>query len=127
MKLVIQNLRQATQTGRKKLSRRLLHFRMRGQPQADILREERKLRGVEQYDKLRKADIAFVSFGRKAHEYTFALSDTSAEPSHQDCFPSLPAHPGTQPGALSFVHSFRIEPPSPKYEQKTCRLDARNM
>ena len=69
MRLVIQNLRQAAQTGRKKLSRRILHFRMRGQPEADILREERKLRGIEQHDKLRKADIVFVSFGKSGRTW----------------------------------------------------------
>jgi alcohol sulfotransferase len=69
VKLVIQNIRQATQTGRKKLSRRYLHWRMRGQPEAAILKEERKLRGVEQYDKLRKADVVFVSFGKSGRTW----------------------------------------------------------
>jgi len=69
VKLVIQNIRQATQTGRKKLSRRILHWRMRGQPEAAILKQERKLRGVEQYDKLRKADVVFVSFGKSGRTW----------------------------------------------------------
>ncbi len=69
MKLALQNLRQAAQTGRKKLSRRLLHWRMRGRPEAEILVEERKLRGVEQYDKLRRADIVFVSFGKSGRTW----------------------------------------------------------
>jgi len=69
MKLAIQNLRQAAQTGRKKLSRRWLHWRMRGQPEAEILKAERKLRGVEQYDKLRKADIVVVSFGKSGRTW----------------------------------------------------------
>ena len=69
MKLLIQTVRQATQTGRKKLSRRLLHWRMRGQPEAVILKEERKLRGVEQYNKLRRADIVFVSFGKSGRTW----------------------------------------------------------
>ena len=69
MKLVVQNIRQATQTGRKKLSRRFLHWRMRGQPEAAILKEERKLRGVEQYDKLCKADVVFVSFGKSGRTW----------------------------------------------------------
>jgi len=69
LKLVLQNIRQATQTGRKKLSRRILHWRMRGQPEAAVLREERKLRGVEQFDKLRSADIVFVSFGKSGRTW----------------------------------------------------------
>jgi hypothetical protein len=69
MKLAIQNIRQAGQTARKKLSRRILHWRMRGQPEAEILREERKLRGVEQFDKLQKADIVVVSFGKSGRTW----------------------------------------------------------
>ncbi|MEJ2530470.1 MAG: sulfotransferase domain-containing protein [Halioglobus sp.] len=69
MKLAIQNLRQALQTGRKKLSRRLLHWRMRGRPEAEILREERKLRGAEQFDKLQRADIVVVSFGKSGRTW----------------------------------------------------------
>lgn len=69
MKLAFQNLRQASQTARKKLSRRILHWRMRGRPEAEILVEERKLRGVEQYDKLRKADIVVVSFGKSGRTW----------------------------------------------------------
>jgi hypothetical protein len=69
VKLAIQNLRQAAQTGRKKLSRRILHWRMRGQPEAEILAAERKLRGVEQYGKLRKADIVLVSFGKSGRTW----------------------------------------------------------
>jgi hypothetical protein len=69
VRLVIQSLRQAAQTGKKKLSRRILHWRMRGQPEAVILKEERKLRGVEQYDKLRKADVVFVSFGKSGRTW----------------------------------------------------------
>lgn len=69
MKLAIQNLRQGWQTGRKKLSRRILHWRMRGQPEADILAAERKLRGVEQFDKLQRADIVVVSFGKSGRTW----------------------------------------------------------
>ncbi|MDH3992915.1 MAG: sulfotransferase domain-containing protein [Gammaproteobacteria bacterium] len=69
MKLAIQSLRQALQTANKKLSRKLLHWRMRGQPEADILREERKLRGVEQFDKLQRADIVVVSFGKSGRTW----------------------------------------------------------
>jgi alcohol sulfotransferase len=69
VKLALQSLRQAAQTGRKKLSRRILHWRMRGRPEAEILAAERKLRGVEQYDKLRRADFVFVSFGKSGRTW----------------------------------------------------------
>jgi alcohol sulfotransferase len=69
MKLAIQNIRQAGQTARKKLSRRILHWRMRGQSEAEILKAERKLRGVEQFDKLQKADIVVVSFGKSGRTW----------------------------------------------------------
>tara|TARA_R110002110_G_scaffold205066_1_gene416657 strand:- start:49904 stop:50842 length:939 start_codon:yes stop_codon:yes gene_type:complete len=69
MKLALQTLKQGLQTGRKKLSRKLLHWRMRGQPEADILVAERKLRGVEQFDKLQKADIVIVSFGKSGRTW----------------------------------------------------------
>ena len=69
MKMTIQNVRQALQTGRKKLSRRILHWRMRGQSEADILVAERKLRGVEQFDKLQRADIVLVSFGKSGRTW----------------------------------------------------------
>ncbi|MCB1704347.1 MAG: sulfotransferase domain-containing protein [Halioglobus sp.] len=69
MKLAIQNIRQLWQTGRKKLSRRILHWQMRGQPEGEILAAERKLRGVEQYDKLQRADIVVVSFGKSGRTW----------------------------------------------------------
>ena len=69
MNLAIQNMRQLWQTGRKKLSRRILHWQMRGQPEAEILAAERKLRGVEQYDKLQRADIVVVSFGKSGRTW----------------------------------------------------------
>ncbi|TGD71591.1 sulfotransferase [Mangrovimicrobium sediminis] len=69
MKMALQTLRQGAQTLRKKLSRRWLHFKMRGRPEAEILAEERKLRGVEQYDKLRNADIVVVSFGKSGRTW----------------------------------------------------------
>lgn len=69
MKLAIQNVRQLVQTGRKKLSRRILHWQMRGQPEAEILVAERKLRGVEQFDKLQRADIVVVSFGKSGRTW----------------------------------------------------------
>lgn len=69
MNLAIQNVRQLLQTGRKKLSRRILHWQMRGQPEAEILVAERKLRGVEQFDKLQRADIVVVSFGKSGRTW----------------------------------------------------------
>jgi len=69
VKLALQSLRQALQTGRKKLSRRILHWKMRGQTESEILKEERKLRGVEQFDKLRRADIVVVSFGKSGRTW----------------------------------------------------------
>jgi hypothetical protein len=67
--MAFQSLRQAMQTGRKKLSRRILHWRMRGQPEAEILVAERKLRGVEQFDKLQRADVVVVSFGKSGRTW----------------------------------------------------------
>jgi Sulfotransferase domain len=69
MNLAIQNIRQLWQTGRKKMSRRILHWQMRGQPEAEILAAERKLRGVEQFDKLQRADIVVVSFGKSGRTW----------------------------------------------------------
>ena len=46
MKLALQNLRQAGQTARKKLSRRILHWRMRGQSEAEILRAAYRVLGA---------------------------------------------------------------------------------
>ncbi len=69
LNLALQNLRQALQTVHKKLSRRWLHWRMRGQPEAEILKAERKLRGVEQFDKLQRADIVVVSFGKSGRTW----------------------------------------------------------
>ena len=69
MKLAVQNIRQVLHTANKKLSRRFLHWRMRGRPEAEILVAERKLRGVEQFDKLQKADIVVVSFGKSGRTW----------------------------------------------------------
>ena len=69
MKMTIQSLRQGLQTVRKKLSRRILHWRMRGESEADILKAERKMRGVEQFDKLQRADIVVVSFGKSGRTW----------------------------------------------------------
>ena len=69
MKMAIQSLRQARQTVKKKLSRRILHWRMRGHSEAEILVEERKMRGIEQFDKLQRADIVVVSFGKSGRTW----------------------------------------------------------
>ena len=69
MRLAVQNIRQALHTAGKKLSRRLLHWRMRGRPEAEILKAERRLRGVEQFDKLQKADVVIVSFGKSGRTW----------------------------------------------------------
>jgi len=69
MNLAIQNIRQLWQTGRKKMSRRVLHWQMRGQPESEILAAERKLRGVEQFDKLQRANIVVVSFGKSGRTW----------------------------------------------------------
>jgi len=69
LNLAFQNLRQGLQTVHKKLSRRWLHWRMRGQPEAEILKAERKLRGVEQFDKLQRADVVVVSFGKSGRTW----------------------------------------------------------
>jgi hypothetical protein len=42
---------------------------MRGRPEAEILKAERKLRGVEQFDKLQKADVVVVSFGKSGRTW----------------------------------------------------------
>lgn len=67
--MAFQNLRQVVQTGRKKLARRILHWRMRGQPESEILTAERKMRGVEQFEKLQSADIVVVSFGKSGRTW----------------------------------------------------------
>ncbi|MGB1139278.1 MAG: sulfotransferase domain-containing protein [Halioglobus sp.] len=69
MKLALSNARHAIRIGKKKLSRKILHWRMRGEPEADILQAERKLRGAEQYKTLRDADVVFVSFGKSGRTW----------------------------------------------------------
>ncbi len=69
MKYAVQSARQFIQTARKKLSRQILHLRMRGASEGDILAAERKLRGVEQMDKLNRADIVIVSFGKSGRTW----------------------------------------------------------
>ena len=69
MKYALQSLRRAVQLARRDLSRRWLRWKMRGRPEADIVRAERKLRGVEQHNSLRRADIAVVSFGKSGRTW----------------------------------------------------------
>jgi len=69
VKYALQTLRHGLNTGRKKLSRKVLQFRMRHRPQAEVLAAERKLRGKEQYNTLQKADLVFVSFGKSGRTW----------------------------------------------------------
>ncbi len=69
MRYALQALRQALQTARKKLARRLLHLFLFWKPEAVRLQAERRLRGREQVAKLRRADIVFVSFGKSGRTW----------------------------------------------------------
>jgi hypothetical protein len=69
VRMALQTVRQALQTGRKKLSRKVLYWRMRGRPEAEILVAERRLRGAEQFDKLQRADVVVVSFGKSGRTW----------------------------------------------------------
>jgi alcohol sulfotransferase len=69
VRLALANLRHALRIGKKKLSRKILRLRMRRKPQEDILKAERRLRGVEQYKTLRSADVVFVSFGKSGRTW----------------------------------------------------------
>jgi hypothetical protein len=69
VKLALQNIRQLLQTARKKLSRKILRWRMRNKPEAEMLQAERRLRGIEQFKKLRRADIVLVSFGKSGRTW----------------------------------------------------------
>ncbi|MFV8817824.1 sulfotransferase domain-containing protein [Haliea sp. E17] len=104
MKLAFQNLRQGLQTLNKKLSRKLLHLRMRGKPEADILEAERKLRGVEQFDKLQKADIVVVSFGKSGRTWLRVMLSQLFRVKH-----GLP-----EKAILSFDNFHRLAPGVPK-------------
>ena len=48
MKYALQQLRHAANTLRKKAARRFLNWRNRNRPQAEVIAEERRLRGREQ-------------------------------------------------------------------------------
>jgi len=69
MKYKLQAGRHLFHTVGKKISRRLLHLRMRNASEAEVLAAERKMRGVEQVDKLEKADIVIVSFGKSGRTW----------------------------------------------------------
>lgn len=69
MNQALQTAKHALHTGWKKLSRKLLHLRMIGRPEAEVLVAERKLRGAEQFKKLRRADVVFVSFGKSGRTW----------------------------------------------------------
>jgi alcohol sulfotransferase len=69
MSYLLQTLRHGAYTLRKKASRRLLHWRMRGRPAAEILQAERRLRGEEQLSRLREADVVIVSFGKSGRTW----------------------------------------------------------
>jgi alcohol sulfotransferase len=71
MRYWLQAVRQFTKTAHKKLSRQILHLRLRlrGASEEEILAAERKLRGAEQMKKLRDADIVVVSFGKSGRTW----------------------------------------------------------
>jgi alcohol sulfotransferase len=69
VKHALQAVRHFSQTMRKKLARRILHLRMRGSSDEEILAAERKLRGAEQMSKLRQADVVLVSFGKSGRTW----------------------------------------------------------
>jgi alcohol sulfotransferase len=69
MSYLLQTLRHALYTLRKKASRRLLHWRMRGRPATEILQAERRLRGEEQLKRLGEADVVVVSFGKSGRTW----------------------------------------------------------
>jgi alcohol sulfotransferase len=66
---LLQSLRQLIQTASRKLSRKWLHFRMRGRPEAEVLAAERKLRGKDQLKWLERSDIVIVSFGKSGRTW----------------------------------------------------------
>lgn len=69
MKYAVQQLRHAASTLRKKLARRVLNWRLRHHPAAEVIVAERRLRGREQLARLRAADIVVVSFGKSGRTW----------------------------------------------------------
>jgi hypothetical protein len=66
---LLQSVRQLFQTVSRKLSRKWLHFVMRGRPEAEVLQAERKLRGRDQLKWLQRSDIVIVSFGKSGRTW----------------------------------------------------------
>ncbi|MCR9105669.1 MAG: sulfotransferase domain-containing protein [Gammaproteobacteria bacterium] len=104
MKHWLQTLRHGAHTGAKKLSRKILHWRMRNRPQAEVLLAERKLRGLEQYKKLRSADVVFVSFGKSGRTWLRVMVSHLFRIKHD-----LPEN-----AILSFDNFHNMEPAVPK-------------
>lgn len=77
---------------------------MRGRPQAEILQAERKLRGLEQYKKLRSADVVFVSFGKSGRTWLRVMVSHLFRIKHD-----LPEN-----AILSFDNFHNMEPAVPK-------------
>ena len=69
MKLIFESIRQALQVTRRKLARTILHWRLRDRPLQEILAAERRMRGKDQIDTLRQADIVIVSFGKSGRTW----------------------------------------------------------
>ena len=69
MKQIISKIRHARRVLWKKLSRRLLHWRMVGRSESERLLAERLLRGKEQSETLGDADIVVVSFGKSGRTW----------------------------------------------------------
>ena len=69
MNHALQQLRHGLNTLRKKAARRLLNWRNRKRPRAEVIAEERRLRGKEQLARLEEADLAVVSFGKSGRTW----------------------------------------------------------
>jgi alcohol sulfotransferase len=66
---LLHSIRHLYQTASRKLSRKWLHFRLRGRPTEEVLAAERKLRGEDQLKWLEKSDIVVVSFGKSGRTW----------------------------------------------------------
>ena len=69
MKHIMQLARQFFDVTSRKVGRYFLHLRMRNASEREVLAAERKMRGVEQLDKLQRADIVVVSFGKSGRTW----------------------------------------------------------
>ena len=104
MMYAFHNARHAIGVLRKKLERRWLRLKMLGRPEAEVLAAERRLRGTEQYGKLREADLVIVSFGKSGRTWLRVML------SHLFCVKH-----GLPKGALlSFDNFRRMNPAVPK-------------